>query len=83
MSIFSGLRIVVYLRRISRAMERQADAMDELRTIERERWERETRSGRPAPRPTEFGTFDVNEANERYRRELEAAEFGATLEDRS
>jgi hypothetical protein len=83
MSIFGGLRIIVYLRRIAIALERGEDALNELRVIERERWARETKSGRPKPQPTEFGTFDIDEANDRWRKELEAREYGGTLEDRS
>lgn len=83
MSFIGDLRTLVYLRRIARAEERQADALDELRAIERSRWQREAHippSGRPL-RKTEIGTFDVAAANESYLAELQAREFGATLED--
>lgn len=81
MKILSDLRAVALLRRIARAAELQADALDELRRIERDRWQRETRTtGRPA-RKTEIDSFDIEAANERWRKEQEALSVGATLED--
>ena len=83
MSLFSSLRALVFLRRLVRASERQADSLDELRQIERDRWAREWRI-RPAKiRPTEIAAFDIDAANEQWHKELEAAEYGGVLEDRT
>jgi hypothetical protein len=81
MSIFTSLRYLAYARRAVRALERIALAEMQLANIAREQHENLTR--RKKPRPTEFGEFDVNDANARYAKELEAAEFGGTLEDRT
>ena len=83
MSIISELRTLVFLRRIARAMERQAESLDELRQIERDRWARENRIRPAKVRPTEVAAFDVDAANEQWRKELEAAEYGGVLEDRT
>lgn len=81
MSVLDGLRTLVFLRRIARAGERIADSLDELRAIERQRWQREARvPGRP-PRMTEIQSLDIDEVNERWRKEQEAAEVGGVLED--
>jgi len=83
MSLFSSLRALVFLRRLARASERIAESLDELRQIERSRWARECRI-RPAKiRPTEIAAFDIDAANEQWHKELEAAEYGGVLEDRT
>ena len=83
MSLFPSLRALVFLRRLARASERIAESLDELRQIERSRWARENRI-RPAKiRPTEVAAFDVDAANEQWHKELEAAEYGGVLEDRT
>jgi hypothetical protein len=80
-SLLSDLRTLVFLRRIARASERIADSLAELQTIERSRWQRESRTtGRPI-KPTVIEPFDHEAANDRYRRELEAASVGGVLED--
>jgi hypothetical protein len=79
MSLWNGLRALVFLRRGVRALERIADAQQELAEIERARHDRETMKRRP--RATEFGSFDVEESNARWRKEQEAREYGQIPED--
>jgi hypothetical protein len=79
MSLWNGLRFLVFLRRIARSVERIADSQAELVEIERERHDREIVKKRP--RATEFGSFDVEESNARWRKEQEAREYGQVPED--
>ena len=65
MNLFACLRIVALLRRIARASERQAMALELLARVESDRWERE--NIRPKPRPTEFGHLDASEADKQWR----------------
>lgn len=78
MSVFTELRLLVYLKRIAISQERLALAAEERLAHDRESWK-----GKPKPRATEFASFDIDAANELYRREQEAASVGATLEDRT
>lgn len=81
MSILNDLRGLVFQRRIARATERIADALDEFRTIERQRWQKEAHvTGKPIQK-TVIESFDVAAANELWRREQEAAEVGGIIED--
>lgn len=80
MSIFSGLKLLVFLRRLAIATERLADCAEEYMTHSRAEWDRQRAR---KPRATEFASFDIDAANELYRREQEAASVGATLEDRT
>jgi hypothetical protein len=81
MTLVNDLRTLVFQRRIARATERIADALDEIRMLERSRWAKESGIRPAAIKKTEIGTLDIDEMNERYRKEQEAAEVGATLED--
>ena len=80
MSIFAGLSLLVFLRRIAIAEERLADVAEARLEHDRHAWDKESPR---RPRPTEFGEFDVAAANELWRKEQEAREVGATLEDRT
>lgn len=77
-SILSELRLLVFLRRIAIAQERLAADSEERLAHDREQWRRNTPR---IPRPTEFASFDVEEANRRWRAEQEAAEYGGIVED--
>jgi hypothetical protein len=65
------LRILASLRRIARALERQADALETLARIATDEW---ARAKRVAPaRPTEFASLDIAEANKRWHQQEQAA----------
>jgi len=78
MSIFSELRLVVYLRRLAIAQERIAEVAEERLARDRELWKRDMKL---SPRPTEFASFDLDAANELWRKEQEAAEYGGIVEE--
>lgn len=80
MSIFSTLKLLVLLRRIAIAQERLAACAEEYLSHQRAEWDRQRAR---KPRATEFASFDIDAANELYRREQEAAAVGATLEDQT
>ena len=75
MSIFSELRSLAFLRRIAKAQERLAAVAEARLEHDRQEWRNKT------PRHTEFGTLDLHEVNERWRKEQEAAEYGGVVED--
>jgi len=79
MKFTESIRTLVFLRRSARALERIADAQQELAEIARARFNRE--NVKRLPRATEFGSFDVAEANSRWQKEEEAREFGQIPED--
>lgn len=74
MRLFSLFR----LRRPMRDLSRIATALEELNSILRVQFG--IRTPRP-PRATEFGSFDVDAANEQWRKEQEAAEYGGIVEE--
>lgn len=75
MSIWNELRSLVFLRRIARAQERLADVAEIRLAHDRLKW----RDGK-RPAVTEFGSFDIAEANSRWAKEQEAKEFGVEIE---
>lgn len=79
MSIFQELRALVFLRRIARALEMIALAQAELAEIAAA--QHAARTVKKKPRVTEFGSFDVEDANKRWAKEQEALEFGQIPED--
>lgn len=79
MSWFSNLRLLVFARRITCAVESIADSLRTLARISAGEWAKK-HAPRP-PRKMEFGSFDVVEANKRYRKEREAQ--GISEEDES
>lgn len=79
MSWFANLRLLAFARRITRAIESIADSLRTLARISADEWAKEN-APRP-PRKMEFGSFDVEEANKRYRKEREAQ--GISEEDES
>jgi hypothetical protein len=74
MRLFSIFR----LRRPMRDLARIATALEELNSMLRIHLG--IRDSRP-PRATEFGSFDVDAANEQWRKEQEAAEYGGVVEE--
>lgn len=78
MSVWTELKSLVFLRRIAIAQERLAAVAEARLAHDSRRWKDDRK-----PKFTEFGTFDIAEANKRYREELEAAEFGQLPEDRT
>jgi len=69
-----GLRVLVYLKRLSQSAERQADALETLARIESDRWQQQY-----GPRPKGkfiVGQLDVKAANERWHRQQEADKYG-------
>jgi hypothetical protein len=79
--ILSELRSLVFARRIARATESIAISLSELAQIERDCWAREAHIRPPSTNKTVIESMDIEAVNDRYRKELEAAEIGATLED--
>ena len=79
MSILADLRLLVLLRRIARAEERQAIALESVARVAEGFWYDQHPARKSSP--VEFGVMDVEAVNERYARQLEADELGATLED--
>jgi hypothetical protein len=74
MRLFSIFR----LRRPMRDLTRIATALEELNSMLRAHLGiRDSR----LPRATEFGSFDVDAANELWRKEQEAAEYGGVVEE--
>jgi hypothetical protein len=75
------LRELVLLRRIARAAESQADALNRIALVA-EGWWAESHHVRPSRRAEfEVGRMDVAAVNERYLKQLEAEELGMTLEE--
>jgi hypothetical protein len=72
-SIFTQLRLLIFLRRIAIAQERLAAVAETQLAHDRELWNRERKL---TPRPTEFGSFDIDAANDAWRKEEEAREYG-------
>ena len=71
MSLFSTLRAIIYLKRISEAMSRIADDTSAMRRIHEDEWSAK-HAPRPASRaPVEIGTMDQDEINRRYRQRIE------------
>lgn len=79
MKLFTWLRALALLRRLTIALERIAISQAELATIESARYDRETLKKKP--RQTEFGVLDIEEANKRWAKEQEAAAAGIELEE--
>jgi len=84
MSIFSELRALVFLRRIAIAEERLAACAEARLEHDRKQWwldeARNLKKLQPL-KQTEFASFDVEAANEQWRREQEAAEYGGIPEE--
>jgi len=78
--LFAWMRAIALLRRLTRAAERIALAQMQLANIEQARFDKETR--KKLPKQTEFGSLDINEANQRWAKEQEAAAVGVELEER-
>jgi hypothetical protein len=66
MNWYPTLRLVSLGRRAVRALERIAVAQESLATAS-------AHVERPKPRPTEFGLFDLDAANEQWRKDRAAA----------
>jgi len=76
MRLFSLFRI----RRTVRDLSRIAAALEELNSMLRAHLG--IRAPRP-PRATEFASFNVEAANELWRKEQEAAEYGGIVEEQT
>lgn len=72
MKWFPELRAVAFLRRIARAEERQADALEALKYVALH----EAGLDRKQPKLVEIGTFDVEAANKRWQQAQEAKAAG-------
>jgi hypothetical protein len=77
MSLWSDLRAVVLLKRIAKAEERQAAALETLADVAKGLW----LDKHPVHRKStvEFGMMDVEELNKRWARQQEADLLGETL----
>jgi hypothetical protein len=71
--MLKGLRELVYLRRIARALEDIAKSQRALALMAADDWKR--RHPATPPKPTDFGVMDIGEVNKQYhaRREAQAA----------
>ena len=83
------LRVYALLKKLIGEVHRTADALEYLARIESARWdleqaaaERELTRRARGPRHTEFTSFDPDEAERRWRKEVEAREAGVELEDK-
>jgi hypothetical protein len=72
MAWFAGLRALVCLRTISRAMQRIADDTSAMRRIYEDTWTSE-HAPRPRTRPVEIGTMDQDEIDRRWHQQREEA----------
>ena len=80
MNVFTELRALVYLKRISISLAQIAAAQSELARIEASRHRNATRIKSSRGKTLEFGAFDPAEANARYQREREIIEGGGDLD---
>jgi hypothetical protein len=66
------------LRRIAKAEERQADALERIATVAEDTW---SRKHAPRSQEAEIGTLDLDYLNERFEKEQEARDAGLELEE--
>lgn len=80
MNVFTQLRALVYLKRISLSLAQIAAAQLELARIEASRHRNATRIKTSRGKTLEFGSFDPAEANARWQREREIIEGGGDVD---
>jgi hypothetical protein len=83
-------RVYALLKRLVAEHKRTADAIEKLAYIEALRWDMEKKSAERdlvrrarGPKHTEFGSFDINEANRRWQQEQEASTAGVDVQEKA
>ncbi len=70
MTWFASLRVIVLLKRIARASERQALALEQLASLQQQKFDLATIQ-KPLPRKAVISTFNLEEAEKEYTARME------------
>lgn len=74
MTLFTGLRALVYLRSIARSLTRLATAQETIAQLATDEWA--SRHAKPPAKPAQFGQLNIREANARWNRQEELRRQG-------